>query len=58
MDKPDGKLTEAFTLRLSPQLYDDLKRLAHQQRRKLADYVRVVLEDHVDHEKKQRDDEP
>ncbi len=40
-----------LSVRVAPHLKTRLARLAEQERRSLADYVRLVLEDHVDKEK-------
>ena len=39
--------TEHLSFRVSLELKDGLKKLADADRRDLADYVRIALEDHV-----------
>ena len=41
-----GKM-EHLSFRVSLELKDELKKLADADRRELADYVRLALEDHV-----------
>ena len=43
-DKP---MVTQFTLRLPEELREELQRLADKDRRKLSDYIRIALEEHV-----------
>jgi len=53
MNESDEKLEKAFTLRVSIRLYNALVKLARRDHRRLADYVRLALEKHVEeHENK------
>jgi len=41
------KLDKAINVRVSTRLYDAIQRLARRERRKTADWARVVLEERV-----------
>jgi len=43
----EEKLDKAINLRVSTRLYEDIQRLARKERRKAADWVRVVIEERV-----------
>jgi predicted DNA-binding protein len=42
-----GNRMPSFSLRLPPELREELERLAAEDRRPLAAYVKLVLEEHV-----------
>jgi uncharacterized protein (DUF1778 family) len=48
------KKTERIELRISKELKDTLTNLANKARRKLSDYLRIVLEDHSRKENKRK----
>ena len=43
----EEKLTEAITLRVSPKLKEAIERQAKRDRRKVSDFVRLILENTV-----------
>lgn len=45
MDEDQGKKSRIITVRVPSQLYERLGQLARENRRTLADFVRIVLED-------------
>lgn len=47
-DKP---MVTQLTLRLPDKLKEDLQNLADNDRRKLSDYIRIALEEHVESKK-------
>lgn len=47
----DTKCDGQIHVRLPSELIEKLKLLAKKDRRDLSDYVRITLEDHVEHER-------
>ena len=46
------KRITSVNVRISPEMKDDLQVLADRYRRKLSDYVRLVLEHHLEQQKR------
>jgi mRNA-degrading endonuclease RelE of RelBE toxin-antitoxin system len=46
------KRITSVNVRISPEMKDELQELADRYRRKLSDYVRLVLEDHLEQQKR------
>ena len=47
--------TEHVIIRVTPELKQQLEKMAGHDRRTLSDYVRIVLEDHISNEKGETD---
>lgn len=49
-----GTKSETIIVRVDEEIKKDLQNLADTDKRKLSDYVRLVLEDHVNIDKKKK----
>lgn len=49
-----GTKSETIIVRVDEEIKKDLQKLADADKRKLSDYVRLVLEDHVNIDKKKK----